>query len=230
MKKKLIAIAMLATVAFSSFAVLTGCGGGTPVSESQPEPASSQEEVSSTLNNTEEVSSQTELVSQTEAGMTDELTAADLAGPVLVLKGGTSEFPESEFVIQPQAMANRIELAVELLGDNKVTITGTSTTEDGSVWLNDDNGNSIVVAPCEDYSASTASVMVISAFGDSTYLEAATSCIGAAVLGTNALETYDPFSITAADAAEGYVFRHGDTYTRIDYTNDQLTGFTIYPD
>lgn len=30
MKKKLIAIAMLATVAFSSFAVLAGCGGGTP--------------------------------------------------------------------------------------------------------------------------------------------------------------------------------------------------------
>lgn len=215
MKKKLIAIAILAAVTLSSFAVFTGCGGGNPVSESQPAAVTSSQE---------------EIVSQTEAAMTDELTAADLAEPVLVLKGGTPTFPDSEFVIQPQAMADRIELAAELLGDNKITITSTSTTEDGSIWLNDNNGNSIVISPCESYPTSTAFIMVISAFGDRTYMEASASCIGAAVLGTNALETYDPFSITAERAAEGYVFAHGDTYTHLDYINGQLTGFAIYPD
>jgi hypothetical protein len=47
MKKKIIAIAMLATVAFSSFAVLAGCGGGT-TPDPQPSTTTSSPAVAST--------------------------------------------------------------------------------------------------------------------------------------------------------------------------------------
>ena len=139
-----------------------------------------------------------------------ELTAEDLKHPVQIVNAETTDSPESEFAITPQAMANRINFAA----DNAFT---TATKEDGTVWLNlnDDMGNSIVITPCTDHPAYTASVMFIGN-PDQDFMDDAADCIGAAILGTDALETSD-------------VFTHSDLNTTIQYENNQETGFTVLP-
>ncbi len=187
MKKKLIAIAMLAAVALSSFAVLTGCGG------SDPEPESQNELVSS----------------QGESKLTEELTAEDLRYPVPIVKGDIIDSAESVFSITPQEMANRINFSADYA-------FSTANKEDGSVWLNDDIGNSIVITPCEEHPIYTASVMFIAGDPDGDYFDDAADCIGAAILGTDTLETSD-------------VYTHIDIDTYNHHSNNTLTSFTVFP-